>query len=104
MSYLDDDHSAITNPPKVPFFPFEAPVMRPGELPPGTVLGFAKRYTEDGPAYSFAALHVDRRGWYVTGPKYSGQPMDWDVLLDFIGGPAEWATVGVVASWSPLLP
>lgn len=83
--------------------PFEQPAARPIELPPGTVIGFTKRYTEDGPGYSFAAIHVDRLGWYLTGPKYSGQPVDWETLLDFIGGLDEWAHVGVVTGWTPMI-
>lgn len=85
------------------FFPFEPPIVRPVEPMPGSVLGFTKQYREDGPGYAFAAVHVDRRGWYLTGPNYAGDPIDWDVLLDFIGGPDEWARVGVVATWTPLV-
>jgi hypothetical protein len=82
--------------------PFEQTPARPVELEPGTVLGFTKRYTEDGPGYSFAALSVARRGWYLTGPKYNGNPLTWDELLDFIGGPTEWSQVGIVVTWAPL--
>lgn len=98
-------YSASTIPavePRTPFSPFPEPVRRPAEPEPGTVIGFAKAYREDGPLYSFAAVRVDRLGWYLTGPQYSGQPMKWDALLDFIGGPAEWFRVGVVTEWSPL--
>lgn len=87
-----------------PFTPFVAEVPRPPEYVPGTVLGFTKQYSEDGPAYSFAAVHVRWLGWYLTGPQYAGEPMRWDDLLDFIGGPEEWRTVGVVAKWTPLVP
>jgi hypothetical protein len=83
--------------------PFEQPAARPIELAPGTVLGFTKRYREDGPGYSFVAIHVDRLGWYLTGPNYAGVPQSWDNLIDFIGGPEEWARVGVVTSWAPLV-
>jgi hypothetical protein len=74
----------------------------PIEPEPGTVLGFTKRYTEDGPAYSFAAVRVAPRrvSWYLTGRET--EPVDWVTLLDFIGGPDEWARVGVVAAWHPL--
>lgn len=86
-----------------PWVPFEQPVPLPIEPAPGTVLGFTKRYHEDGPAYSFAAIHVARLGWYLTGPKYAGHPVQWDTLLDFIGEPADWARVGVVTGWTPLV-
>jgi hypothetical protein len=86
-----------------PFVPFEAVPARPEELAPGTVLGFTKRYREDGPGYSFVALRVDRKGWYLSGLKHPGTPMDWDELLDFIGGPDDWARVGVVTAWTPLV-
>lgn len=86
-----------------PWVPFEQATPIPVEPAPGTVLGFTKRYHEDGPAYSFAAIHVARLGWYLTGPKYAGHPMQWDTLLDFIGEPADWARVGVVTGWTPLV-
>jgi hypothetical protein len=89
--------------PAAPFTPFEQPTPLPIELPPGEVIGFTKRYREDGPTYSFVAIHVARMGWYLTGPNYAGDPVDWVTLLDFIGGPDEWAKVGVVTSWSPLV-
>lgn len=84
------------------FSPFEQVPARPVEPEPGTVLGFTKRYTEDGHGYSFAALSVARLGWYLTGPNYSGKPLTWDELLDFIGGPTEWSQVGIVVTWAPL--
>lgn len=88
-----------------PFSPFPAPVMRPGEWPVGTVLGFTKQYSEDGPTYSFAAIRATggRRGWFLSGPRNAAQPLDWDGLLDFIGCPDDWARVGVAGSWSPLV-
>lgn len=82
--------------------PFEKESLRPIEPDSGAVLGFTKRYTEDGQGYSFVAINVGRLGWYLSGPKYAGQPMTWDDLLDFIGGPDEWALTGVVAAWHPL--
>jgi hypothetical protein len=90
------------NSPAAGWMPFEQPAARPVELEPGTVLGFTKRYTEDGHGYSFAALSVARLGWYLTGPNYSGKPLTWDELLDFIGGPTEWSQVGIVVTWAPL--
>lgn len=85
------------------FFPFEQTPDLPAEPEPGTVIGFTKRYAEDGPGYSFAGIHVARLGWYLTGPNYAGHPVTWETLLDFIGGPAEWAAVGVVTGWTPLV-
>lgn len=85
------------------FTPFANVPTLPIEPAPGTVLGFTKRYTTDGPAYSFAAVRASNR-WYLTGAKYQGRPMNWPTLLDFIGGPGEWRGVGVVASWTPLVP
>lgn len=95
---------ADATPDPIPFHPFPAPVSRPQEPEAGTVIGFTKQFTEGGPSYSFAALRVGRlrKGWFLTGPNYAGTPMDWDDLLDFIGGPEEWARVGVVESWTPL--
>lgn len=87
-----------------PFSPFPTPVPRPAEPEVGMVIGFAKQYSEDGTVYSFAAIRAtDRvRGWYLSGPRYSGHAYTWDALLDFIGGPAEWARIGVITEWSPL--
>lgn len=88
-----------------PFFvPFLAPVMRPVEPGVGAVLGFTKQYSEDGPAYSFAAIRATnkQRGWFLSGPRNAAQPLDWDSLLDFIGGPDDWARTGVVTGWTPL--
>jgi hypothetical protein len=84
------------------FMPFEAPVIAPAEPMPTSVIGFTKRYREAGPAYSFVAVHVGRLGWYLTGPNYAGTPMVWDDLLNFIGGPEEWARVGVATAWLSL--
>jgi hypothetical protein len=89
--------------PAAPWVPFEQPAPLPIELPPGEVIGFTKRYREDGPAYSFVAIRVAPLGWYLTGPNYAGQPIDWETLLEFIGGPDDWAKVGRVTRWSPLL-
>jgi hypothetical protein len=84
------------------FTPFAPEPAFPIEPAPGTVLGFTKRYTEDGPAYSFAAIRVAPRSksWYLTGRET--EPVDWLTLLDFIGGPDEWRAVGMAASWVPL--
>jgi hypothetical protein len=89
--------------PAAPWVPFEQPAPLPIELPPGEVIGFTKRYREDGPAYSFVAIRVAPLGWYLTGPNYAGRPIDWETLLEFIGGPDDWAKVGRVTSWTPLL-
>lgn len=87
------------------FSPFPEPVMRPAEPEVGTVLGFTKQYSEEGPVYSFAAIHAtsDQRGWYLSGPRNAAQPLDWDSLLDFVGGPDDWARVGVCMAWTPLV-
>jgi hypothetical protein len=87
------------------FTPFTNVPALPAEPVSGMVLGFTKRYTEDGPTYSFAAVRATARtsSWYLTGPNYAGEPMDWPTLLDFIGGLDEWRAVGVVATWTPLV-
>ena len=87
------------------FNPFPVPAMRPAEPGMGTVLGFTKQYAEDGPTYSFVALRAvqSRRGWYLSGPRNAAQPLDWDTLLDFIGGPDEWAQVGVATGWARMV-
>lgn len=92
-----------TRDPFVPFDPEPAQPTKPEELPAGTVLGFTKRYTENGTGYSFVAIRAGRLGWYLTGPNYAGEPIRWADLLDFIGGPDEWARVGVVTAWTPLV-
>jgi hypothetical protein len=86
------------------FTPFEQATTVPEEPAAGSVIGFVKRYREDGPGYSFAAVHVHRLGWYLTGPKYAGEPVEWLDLLNFIGGWDEWKTIGVVVAWTPLVP
>lgn len=86
----------------LPFTPFPRPVARPAEPEVGTVIGFAKQFSEDGPVYSFAAIHATKGQWYLSGPRHGTQAMTWDHLLDFIGGPLDWARVGVVGSWDRL--
>lgn len=103
---LKDAEASGFNPHAVSAFtPFTADQSAfPIEPAHGTVLGFTKRYSADGPAYSFAAIRVTPRSksWYLTGQQTD--PVDWLELLSFIGGPDEWRTVGVVASWTPLVP
>lgn len=86
------------------FTPFANMPTLPIEPAPGTVLGFTKRFTEDGPVYSYAAVRATAQAlsWYLTSQQTD--PVDWLELLSFIGGPDEWRTVGVVASWTPLIP
>lgn len=86
------------------FSPFPTPVRRPAEPEQGTVLGFTKHYSEDGAGYSFAAVRATNRhaGWFLSGPKHTAQPITWDALLDFVGGPTEWARIGVVVEWATL--
>jgi hypothetical protein len=84
------------------FNPFPAPVVHPTEPAAGTVLGFTKQFTEDGQVYSYVALSIDTNKWYLSGPRQAGHPFSWGALLGFIGGPTEWAGVGVVASWTPM--
>jgi hypothetical protein len=86
----------------IPFNPFPRPVARPAEPEVGTVIGFTKKFSEDGTSYLFAAIHAVKGRWYPTGPQYGGRPLSWDALLDFIGGPLEWARVGAVGSWDRL--
>ena len=92
----------VVRPEPLPFTPFPRPVARPAEPEVGTVIGFAKQFNEDGPMYSFAAIHAVKGKWYLSGPQYGGRAMTWDLLLDLIGGPLEWARVGVVGSWDCL--
>lgn len=92
----------VIRPEPLPFNPFPRPVARPAEPEVGTVIGFTKKFSEDGASYSFAAIHAVKGRWYPTGPQYGGRPLSWDALLDFIGGPLEWARVGAVGSWDRL--
>ncbi len=85
------------------FSPSPTPVPRPPEPPANSVIGFTKSYSEDGPAYSFVAIHVDRLGWYVSGPKHERSPWTWDQLVDYVGGPAEWQRIALVTQWTPLV-
>lgn len=92
----------VVRPEPLPFTPFPRPVARPAEPEEGTVIGFAKQFQEDGPTYSFAAIHAVKGQWFLSGPRHGGRAMTWDALLDFIGGPLDWARVGVVGSWDHL--
>lgn len=85
------------------FNPFPAPVSRPAEPTAGTVIGFVKLFAADGTEYHYAAISIARDKWFLSGPRLGGAAMSWDLLLDFIGGPENWAGVGVVASWRPLV-
>lgn len=111
MSYLDDDHGAATNPhpPKDPnvasanepynFTPYADLVCRPIEPSAGTVLGFTKQFSANDKAYAFAAISVGTNMWFLSGPRHGGSSMHWSELLNFIGGPEQWAQVGVAVVW-----
>ena len=86
----------------LPFTPFSRPVPRPTEPELGMVVGFEIQFEADGPRYSYAAIHAVEGKWYVSGPVHGAKYFTWSKLLDFIGGPDDWARVGVVESWVTL--
>jgi hypothetical protein len=86
------------------FTPFTLPAPRPPEPAIGTVLGFEKTFpgVVVSKTYSYAALHADP-GWYLTGKTFLAAAFTWGELLDFIGGPKDWARVGIAIGWAPLI-
>lgn len=81
------------------FTPFGELTRQPVEPSPGTVLGFTKQFTPDGKTYAFAAISIGTGMWFLSGPRHGGGSMHWRELLDFIGGPEQWAQVGHAVVW-----
>lgn len=63
----------------------------PAEPEPGTVVGFTKRFREDGPGYAYVAIRIKGRGWYTTGRPIV-EPATWAELLKFVDGADLWVT------------
>lgn len=51
--------------------------------PEEAVVSFTKRFGDEGPAYSYAALRIDGL-WYLTGRRSPG-PMEWLDMVAWIG-------------------
>jgi hypothetical protein len=120
MAWADrpvDDGPDEFPPPR--FSPFPAPAPLPVEPAPGSVIGFVKDFgmagswlasqpsrsnVSNGKLYTYVAVHADNEVWYLSGPQRGGRSFTWADLLEFIGGPEQWATVGIVAAWDRLVP
>jgi hypothetical protein len=96
-----DDGPDEFPPPR--FSPFPVPVPAPDEPAPGSVIGFVKDYG-NGTLYQYVAVRVEHAGWFLTGPRAPRDGRSWAAVLQFIGEPADWATVGVVSAWDRLVP
>lgn len=69
----------------------------PPEPPPGTVISWQQQYAQDGPTYTYVAVHIAWRGWYVSDQ--SETPYSWGELFYWLIGQAQ---VWTVTSWRPL--
>lgn len=64
---------------------------QPAEPEPGTVVGFTKRFREDGPGYAYVAIRIKGRGWFTTGSDVI-DPQTWGQILEFADGAQLWVT------------
>ena len=74
----------------------QRPVL-PYEPPPGTVIAWQQRFAPDGPVYSYVAVSVAGRGWYVSDD--SETPYTWPELFYWLIGTAP---VFCAVGWWPL--
>ena len=74
----------------------QRPVLPP-EPPPGTVISWQQQFAPDGPVYSYVAVSVAFRGWYVSDA--SETPYTWAELFYWLIGTAP---VFAATSWCPL--
>jgi len=58
----------------------------PPEPPPGTVIGWQQQYAPGGPVYTYAAVSIAGRGWYVSDA--SETPYSWAELFYWLIGTA----------------
>ena len=72
----------------------QRPVLPP-EPPPGTVIAGQQQFAPDGPVYSYVAVSVPFRGWYVTGDTEGA--VSWAELFYWLIGTAP---VFCAAAWS----
>jgi hypothetical protein len=68
----------------------QAQTSPPDQPEPGTVVGFTKRFREDGPGYAYVAIHIKGRGWYLTGSDAGART--WAELVEFADGAQLWVT------------
>lgn len=69
----------------------------PPEPPPGSVITWQQQFAHGGPVYTYAAVHIAWRGWYVTNE--SETPYTWPDLFFWLIGVA---AVFVAVAWSQL--
>lgn len=81
--------------PALPTVPIPQPPMP--EPPPGTIISWAQQFTVDGAPYTYVAVHIAYRGWFVSND--SETPYSWAELFFWLIGPAQ---VFVATGWRPL--
>lgn len=92
--------------PPAPFNPFPTPIVRPDEPGHGAVIGFVK-FSEEGKLYHYVAVQAVPGQWYLSGARRisgSAVAFTWAQLLDFVGDPWSWSSIGIVSAWDRLVP
>jgi len=69
----------------------------PPEPPPGSVICWQQQFTAGGAIYTYAAVHVAWRGWFVTND--NEMPYSWPALFYWLIG---LAAVFVAVAWGQL--
>jgi hypothetical protein len=72
----------------------QQPPFLPPEPPPGSVISWQQQFAIGGPVFTYVAVHIAGRGWYVTDE--SETAYSWPLLIQWLIGTA---TVFVVTSW-----
>jgi hypothetical protein len=72
----------------------------PDEPPVGAVIRIFKRHDAPGvmspgrTIYTYVATRATPKDWFMTGRNYSGRPLSWDELIEFIGDAKVWQASG----------
>lgn len=69
----------------------------PPEPPPGTVISWQQQFAPGGPVYTYVAVHVAGRGWFVSND--SEAPYSWPELFFWLIGQAP---VFAATGWAAL--
>lgn len=74
-----------------------AQIAIPAEPAPGTVIGWQQQFAPDGPVYTYVAIHIAGRGWFVSDD--SEAPYTWAQLCVYL---IRQSPVSAVTGWGPL--
>lgn len=70
-------------------------MLRP-EPPPGSVITWFRKFGPLSRTYQFVAIHVDKRGWYLSGKV--DRACTWVEVEQLTSGSEFW----VAATWMPV--